>query len=82
MDYQLWLKDAKVRVENNLNDCEIFRLKDLFTQVEWDKLTASEKRAFGRFFSTEVNEGRLPQIIPLEPGKDKQNRYKKKERRI
>lgn len=82
MDFQVWLEDVKKRIENNLQDFESFRLKDLFTKIEWDKLTSQEKRAFGRFFSNESKEGRLPQIISLKPGKDKQNRYQKRGRRI
>ena len=76
MNYEEWFADAKKRIEA-LEAGDEFTAKGLFEGIKWDKLTVSNKRSFGRYFSSQLRIGKLP--IAEQIGKDKsgQNLYKR-----
>lgn len=74
MDYNSWTAQARAKIDA-LSSGEIFELKDLFTGMEWGELSPAEKRSFGRFFSSEQSEGRIPNINRYDDGKRGANKY-------
>lgn len=71
------LQEAIRRAEARSNKSEPFDLKNLFIDDEWKNLEAKEKRQVGAMFAKEQKEGRIPSIIRVEDGKNRQNMYKK-----
>lgn len=75
MDYKKWIEEAKNIINTKLEKGKSFELKSLFPEYEWGTLSAGEKRAFGRYFSNEVAEGRVNGVRKISEGKNHHNRY-------
>lgn len=77
MDYEKWLKKGLKNIDIEIKPNKPFELKELFIGVGWEQLSKGERISFGRYFSVAVNEGRIPNIIKIEKGKNNHTRYKK-----
>lgn len=79
VDYEAWMERAKITVENVIPPGRKFEVKHLFPGHEWEALTVGERKSFGRYFATEVKDGRFPIIERCEEGKSHHNQYIKKD---
>ena len=61
---KIWINRA-ISKTGSLAPNTVFLLKDLFTGVEWDKLSPGDKRDFGRQFKSLVNRGAVPNVVFL-----------------
>lgn len=77
MDYKKWLDNAKYIIETKVEYNKRFELKFLFLEYEWNKLSHGEKSALGRFFSAEVSEEKIKNVVKVGEGKSKHNLYMK-----
>lgn len=77
MNYAEWMQQAQLVITTELKSGNEFELKSLFKQFEWDILSNAEKRSFGRYFSNEVEEGRVENVIHNGTTRSKHNKYKK-----
>lgn len=77
MDYNELLKKASQSVEQNIQLSQQFRLKDLFNGAEWERIPASERRLFGKYFANEVRDGRVENVVFSAKRKDGQSIYEK-----
>ena len=73
------MNKAKITIAQKIEIGQTFELKDLFPQYEWNTLSAAEKRGFGRYFSNEVNEHRVHDVIRFGSTKSRHNQYIKTE---
>lgn len=76
MDNNLWLEKAKDAIDE-LPHLAVFEVKNLFQGCEWEALSKGERISFGRFFKSEVMEGRVPGVIFLNPAKNNHSKYQK-----
>ncbi len=77
MDYEGWYAKA-LKTLSSLTSGDTFETKDLFKGTEWDTLTNGEKRSFGRYFSSKVNDGAIEDVIRIGEGKTHHNKYVKR----
>lgn len=77
MDYEGWYKKALATI-SSLSCGDTFETKDLFKGTEWDTLTNGEKRSFGRYFSSKVNDGAIIDVFRIGEGKTHHNKYCKR----
>nr|MBQ6242185.1 DUF1413 domain-containing protein [Lachnospiraceae bacterium] len=77
MNYNLWYAEAKKAIENLISVGQVFEVKDLFRGSKWNELSSGEKKSFGRYFSSQYNDGYLPMIKRIDEGKTHHNRYQK-----
>jgi hypothetical protein len=73
---EIWINRA-ISKTGSLAPNTVFLLKDLFTGVEWDKLSPGDKRDFGRQFKSLVNRGAVPNVVFLGKAQNNSSRYKK-----
>lgn len=76
MDYKTLLAEALETIEGLPHDSS-FETRELFKLAEWNSLSPNDRRAFGRHFSNEYNDGRIPGIEKLPIAKDRHTRYRK-----
>lgn len=76
MDNAAWMARALSKIEGYGPNTS-FEIKQLFDSVEWTTLPANDRRAFGRYFSNEYKDGRIPGIEKLPIGKDRRTHYRK-----
>ena len=77
MNNNEWLERAK----NKIADLSIgtrFEVRNLFEEVDWNSLSRGDKITFGKLFTNEVREGNIPNIYPIERGKNNHSKYEKK----
>lgn len=79
MDNIEWMGKAKEVIVNAIHPNQPFELKKLFPGHEWESLTAGDRRSFGRFFSSEVKEGRFDIVERYGEGKSHHTLYVKKQ---
>lgn len=77
MDYIVWTEKATIAIETKLVKNQKFRLKGLFEECEWEKLTKGERISFGKYFANEVREGRIKGVISIERLKNNHSQYQK-----
>lgn len=77
MDYEKWFNDAKNRIAM-LQSGAVFEVKNLYEGTTWNKLTAGEKKSFGRYFSNQIKDGILPDVYKNGEGKTHHNKYIKR----
>lgn len=77
MNIQSWMNDALQKINTDIAYGETFTLKKLFDGVTWSKLQNGEPQYFGRYFSTEVREDRVPEVIACGKAKNGQSLYRK-----
>jgi len=77
MNYAEWMQKAQLVISTELKSGNEFELKSLFKQFEWDILSNTEKRSFGKYFSNEVKDGRVENVILNGNTRSKHNKYKK-----
>ncbi|HBD01230.1 MAG TPA: hypothetical protein DC053_20850 [Lachnoclostridium sp.] len=65
-----------VKETENLNDGEIFLLKDLFKGYEWNRIPRNERLLLGTLFLNYVNTTKYP-IKAIEKTSSGQQKYKK-----
>lgn len=73
MDRLLWMNKA-ISKTGKISINTTFCLKDLFDGVEWNSLSAGDRRNFGRAFKNEVIEGHVPNVRFI--GKEQNNSTK------
>lgn len=61
MNYYDYLLKAKGKI-SELKSGTVFEVKDLYEPLEWKKLSTKEKQSFGRYFSSNFNDGQIPNI--------------------
>ena len=76
MDNKKWLDRARKKIVLLPNGRQ-FELKELFEEVDWKTLSRGERIMFGKFFANEVREGNIPNIYPIERGKNNHSKYVK-----
>ena len=79
MDYELWAEKARTAIDANVISGKKLEVKHLFPGHEWEALSRGERITFGRYFSDAVKEGKIPNIVRCEEGKNHHNQYIKKE---
>lgn len=67
--------EAITSIQFKVTHNQKFELKSLFDGCTWETLTKGERISFGRFFANEVRGGKVPNVIPVEKGKDNHSRY-------
>ena len=70
------LNDAINEIKN-LEDGEIFLVKDLFKGYEWNRIERNVRLRLGILFLNHVNSNIELGVIPLEKTSSNQQRYKK-----
>lgn len=76
MDMNLWLEKAqKAILELKISDK--FEVRSLFQGCEWELLPKGDRIAFGKFFKSEVLEGRVDGVQFLERANDNHAKYQK-----
>ncbi len=75
MDYTPYYAEAIVAINEKLAPDDNFTLKDLFSTIRWNELSAYEKRDFGRFFSNKVKDGLVQNVQRYEPDKKGPSKY-------
>lgn len=78
MNYEEWMERAKQTIDTEIQVGKKFEAKSLFPGHEWDLLSKGERSSFGKIFSNEVKEGRVPCVERCEEGKSHHNQYIKK----
>lgn len=78
MDYEQWMKRAKLAIETKIQPGKKFEVKHLFPGHEWESLSRGERSRFGLYFSEAVKDGRLDCIEKCGEGKSHHNQYIKK----
>lgn len=76
MNSREWLDRAK----NKIADLSVgtrFEVKELFEEVDWRALSRGERITFGKVFANEVREGNIPNVCPMERGKNNHSKYEK-----
>ncbi|MBE6856501.1 MAG: DUF1413 domain-containing protein [Ruminococcus sp.] len=69
-----WLEKAKNRI-NTLPVGTTFEVKELFDSIEWGELSAKERQSFGRYFSSNYNDGQINNICRVDDGRRGPNKY-------
>lgn len=77
MDNERWLQKLIVKIET-LKTGEQFEVKDLFKGITWEKFSKGERISFGRYFSNEVNDGRISNVKKIGKAKNNHTKYEKK----
>ncbi|MEE5991755.1 MAG: DUF1413 domain-containing protein [Oscillospiraceae bacterium] len=80
MDTNAWMEKARRKIEELPNGRQ-FELKALFEIVEWETLTKGDRISFGKYFSNEVKEGNIPNVVKLERAKNNHSKYQKQEKK-
>lgn len=80
MDYEKWMQKAIDNLESKVKPNTNFEVKSLFEGHEWESLSKGERISFGRYFSSQVKDGNVPNIIALERAKNNHSRYQKVEK--
>lgn len=75
---ELWMKEACEAINSQISLGVKFEVKQLFAGHKWESLSANDRRVFGRYFASEVKEGRVPNVEICEPAKNRHNQYEKK----
>ena len=78
MDYEFWTERAIKAIDTQVLPGTKFEVKHLFPGHEWEALSRGERSTFGRYFSDAVKEGRFPDVVRCEEGKNHHNQYIKK----
>lgn len=76
MDVNAWIQRAIEEVEQ-LSSSKKFEVKDLFNGFEWQTLSKGDRIKFGKFFKGEVIDGRVPNVVFLDRGKNNHSKYQK-----
>ena len=71
----MWLKKGLENIEHNIKLEIPFELKELFNGFDWEHLTRGEKTSFGRYFSSTVDDGKIPNIQKISKAKNNHTRY-------
>lgn len=71
-----WLEKAKTEIAK-IEVGTVFRVNDLFQNLEWITLSAKERQGFGRYFSSAVSDGLIPTVCRFQPDKKGHNKYEK-----
>lgn len=79
MNYEEWLVRAQTYIELKVTPNQAFECKSLFPACEWDRLSRGDKVGFGKFFSNEVQDGRVPGIVKIDRAKNNHCLYRKAE---
>ena len=74
MDYENWYTRA-VKAVIKLEEGATFEVKDLFLGIKWNSLTAGEKKSFGRYFSSKVEDNALPEAVKAGENRSHHNKY-------
>ncbi len=74
VDYEKMLEKAQVKINSTAKD-SIFAVKDLFTGIEWDKLTNGEKRVMGSRFKYAVSKGDIVNAEYIGKAKNNSSQY-------
>lgn len=77
MDYEEWFKKGLKCIENDIRPGMTFEVKKLFVGLGWEQLSKGDRISFGKYFSSAVNDGRIPNVIKIGRGKDNHTLYKK-----
>ena len=77
MDFNAWTQEAVNTIAIKVVKNQKFKLKGLFEECEWCKLTKGERIAFGKFFANEVREGRIEGVVQIERLKNNHSQYQK-----
>ena len=77
MDYEKWYEDAVNYINSSIAIGQHFEVKSLFTGAKWDKLSAGDKKSFGRYFSGKVKDGMIDNVIKEGEGKSHHNKYRR-----
>lgn len=77
MDYQELKEQALNSIHSKIQTDQIFVLRDLFLGADWEGMSSGDRRSFGRFFSNEVNEGKIPSIEKVKKANNNHTRYRK-----
>lgn len=76
MDNEKWLRVIKAKIES-LPSGEQFEVKNLFDGIVWSNFSKGERISFGIFFSNEVKDGRVSNVMRIKRGKDNHRKYEK-----
>lgn len=76
MDYIALLNKAKTKIEL-LPVGERFEVKSLFQGVDWEKVSVGQRRSFGKFFSNEVDDGKVSHVRKIGKASNNHMQYEK-----
>lgn len=76
MDNEEWMEKAKAAIESRTSN-DAFKLRDLYSEHDWNTLSKGDRIQFGKFFCNEVGDGRVPGVTRTNEKGESPARYKK-----
>jgi len=77
VDYQELKEQALSSIYLKIQSGQIFEVRDLFLGADWEHLSRGDRIGFGRFFSNEVDAGKIPSIEKVRKATNNHRQYKK-----
>lgn len=75
LDYEDWLKRGIQSIDSNISPQIPFELKKLFVGFGWERLSKGDRISFGRYFSSAVKNGKVPNVQKVQRAKNNHTRY-------
>lgn len=77
MDYEAMMQKAIESINRNVVVGTKFVVRDLFEGHEWERLGKGDLINFGKYFSNQIKDNKISNVIKLERNKSNHSTYQK-----